>query len=251
MGLLEGKVAIVTGAGRGIGRGIAHAFANEGANVAIVDINKESAESVADELPELGAKGLGIACDVRDRNQVNACVKAAIDEFGQLDILVNAAIAGAPVVPLMDTTAEMMNLMYESGPLGTFFMMQEAYPHMKGRNAKIINFASAAGIIGGPGYGAYAPAKEAVRSLSKVAANEWGVDGIRVNVVCPHANSPLQKEWEAQFPDRAAEVYATIPLRRVGDCKDDVGEAVVFLASDLSSYITGHTLMVDGGRHML
>jgi len=251
MGLLDGKVAIVTGAGRGIGRGIAHAFASEGADVAVVDINKQSADQTAAELPELGAKGLAIACDVRDREQVAGCVRSTLEEFGQLDIVVNAAIAGAPVVPFIDTDAEMMSLMYESGPLGTFFMMQEAYPHMKNRNGKIINFGSAAGIIGGVGYTAYAPAKEAVRSLSKVAANEWGEEGIRVNVICPHANSPLQQQWAAEFPDRAAEVYATIPLRRVGDCRDDVGEAAVFLASDLSSYVTGHTLMVDGGRHML
>jgi NAD(P)-dependent dehydrogenase (short-subunit alcohol dehydrogenase family) len=251
MGLIEGKVAIVTGAGRGIGRGIALAFAHEGGSVAVVDIDRQGAERTASEVAEAGGKSVAVPCDVRSRVEVDACVESTVSALGAVDILVNAAIAGAPVIPLVDTTLDLMTLMWESGPLGTFFMMQACYPHLRGRNGKIVNFGSASGINGGMGYGAYGPAKEAVRCLSKVAAREWGKEGIRVNVICPHANSPLQQEWEAADPDRAAAVYATIPLGRVGDCEDDIGSATLFLASDLSSYVTGHTLMVDGGRHML
>jgi NAD(P)-dependent dehydrogenase (short-subunit alcohol dehydrogenase family) len=251
MGMLDGKVAIVTGAGQGIGRGIARVFAREGAHVTIADIDQERADRTAGELRELGGQGLAAPCDVSRRDQVDSCVMATLDRFGAVDVLVNAAIAGAPVIPLVDTTYELMTLMWESGPLGTFFMMQACYPHLRGRDGKIVNFASAVGIGGAEGYGAYAPAKEAVRSLSKVAAREWGREGIRVNVICPHANSPLQQAWASADPARAEAAYAGIPLGRVGDCEDDIGTAALFLASDLSSYVTGHTLMVDGGKYLL
>jgi NAD(P)-dependent dehydrogenase (short-subunit alcohol dehydrogenase family) len=251
MGLLEGKVAVVTGGGRGIGRGIARAFTCEGGRVAVVDIDKDTAATTAAELSELGASGLAVQCDVSSRDQVDDCVGMTLDAFGQIDILVNAAIAGAPVVPLVDTTEALIASMWESGPLGTFNMMQACYLHLRDRHGAIINFGSAAGINGVAGYGAYAPAKEAVRSLSKVAAREWARDGIRVNVICPHANSPLAQEWAAADPDRAARTYAAIPLGRIGDCEQDIGSAAVFLASHLSSYVTGHTLILDGGGYML
>src|SRR5437764_517613 len=120
---------------------------------------------------------------------------------------------------------------------------------MKGRNAKVINFGSGAGIMGREGYAAYGTAKEAIRSLTKVAAREWGREGIRVNVICPHASSPGYERWAAANPELAAGAAAYSTSGRVGDCELDIGRAALFLASDDSSYVSGHTLIVDGVMH--
>jgi 2-hydroxycyclohexanecarboxyl-CoA dehydrogenase len=247
MKLLDGKVAIVTGGGQGIGRGIAAQFSREGASIAVVDLDEARARSTADDVVELGGRAIGLGCDVRDRGSVDAAVARAVASYGTIDILVNAAIAGAPRVPLLETTAELMELMWRSGPLGTFHFIQACHPHLAGRGSSIINFASGAGISGDIGYAAYAPAKEAVRALTKVAARELGRDGIRVNAICPAAKTRLMQEWIDEDPDGAAAVEATIALGRFGDPDVDIPLAAVMLASDYCRYVTGHTLMVDGG----
>jgi NAD(P)-dependent dehydrogenase (short-subunit alcohol dehydrogenase family) len=136
----------------------------------------------------------------------------------------------------------------ETNLWATFWCMQAARPHFlrRGRGS-IINFASGSGTRGQETQGAYAAAKEGVRGLSRVAAREWGPEGIRVNVICPFANSPGMIAWSQADPEGHAATIAQIPLRRVGDCEVDVGRAAVFLASDDSAYITAQTLWVDGG----
>jgi NAD(P)-dependent dehydrogenase (short-subunit alcohol dehydrogenase family) len=245
--LLARKIAVVTGGGMGIGRGIALMFAKEGASVAVIDISADAGIVVADEIESRSGRAIPISCDVGNRLDVDAAIRTAVDAFGTVDILVNAAIAGAPRVPLLETTDELVESMWRSGLLGTLHCIQACYPYMRGRDSRIINFGSGAGVSGLMGYSAYAPAKEAVRSLTKVAARELGPEGIRVNAICPSSKTRLMDAWMAEDPERAHAVEAAMPLRRFGDPEIDVPLAAVFLASNYSQYVTGHTLLVDGG----
>jgi NAD(P)-dependent dehydrogenase (short-subunit alcohol dehydrogenase family) len=192
-----------------------------------------------------------VTCDVSQRNQVKAVVAAAVREFGSVDILANVAQAMRKDVLLQDTTDEDMALALGSGLMGTFYFMQECFPYLKQHGGKIINFGSAAGLEGHRGWAAYAATKEGIRALTRVACHEWARYKINVNAICPLASSPNIQEWSKTNPDMLKSLLATVPLRRMGDCENDIGRAVVFLASSDSDYITGQTLMVDGGQAML
>jgi NAD(P)-dependent dehydrogenase (short-subunit alcohol dehydrogenase family) len=248
--LLEGKVAIVTGGGQGIGRGVALAFATEGANVVLADKNRATATETAAEVRERGAGALPVECDVTDIDDIRRCVDAAVGEFGTLDILVNNAMAdpGLSLIPFMETTDAHMDKYWQSGPLATFHFMQVCYPHLRGHDSAIINVGSRAGIDGLWGYAAYGAAKEAIRALTKAAAREWGPDLIRVNAIAPYADSPANRLAQSLQPDATASRGGpTRPIGRAGDCELDIGRTVVYLASELSAFVTGHTVMVDGG----
>ncbi len=250
MGKLDGKVAIVTGAGQGIGRGISLAMSKEGASVVVAEINEETCRRTAGEIESLGGRAVAVSCDVSRREQVRAAVAAAVREFGTVDILVNVAQAMRNDVLFEDTTDDDMALALGSGLLGTFYFMQECFPYLKKNGGKIINFASAAGTEGHAGWTAYAASKEGIRALTRVACHEWGPHGINVNAICPLANSPHMLEW-GETTGMLDLIVGMVPLRRLGDCENDIGRAAVFLASSDSDYITGQTLMVDGGQAML
>lgn len=243
---LTGKAAIVTGAARGVAKGVAAAFVKAGAKVLIVDREEELGNATA---AELGAFGevVFMPVDLMDRAALPGVVAEAVRRFGKLDTLVNAAQASQQL-PIMQTTTEAMDLAFGTGFWATFLLMQAAHPHLVASGGSVINFGSGAGIDGMATQGSYGAAKEAIRSLSKVAATEWGPEGVRVNVICPFANSPGVEMWRQHFPEAYANQIAKVPLRRIGDCETDIGAAAVFLASSAAGYITGQTLMVDGGQ---
>jgi len=245
---LADKVAIVTGGARGVAKGVAAAFVKAGAKVVIVDREAELGEATAQELGAFGEVAF-IPVDLMDRAALPGIVDQAIAQFGKLDVLVNAAQASQQV-SFVDTTTEAMDLAFGTGFWATFLLMQAAYPHLVASKGAVINFGSGAGIQGMPTQTSYGAAKEAIRAISKVAANEWGPEGVRVNVICPFANSPGVEIWREHFPEAYAKQISNVPLRRIGDCEADIGAAAVFLASDGSRYITGQTLMVDGGQIM-
>jgi len=243
---LDNKVAIVTGGARGIGKGVATALVKAGAKVLIVDREQQLGQETETELRVLGDAGF-LEFDLCAHERLDEIVNTAIARFGQLDVLVNAAQA-AQLLPLAETSNEVMKLPFDTGFWPTFILMRAAYPHLVRSKGSVVNFATGAAFDAIPTQGAYNAAKEAIRAISKVAANEWGPEGVRVNIVCPFANSPGVQAWKDHAPDAYELQISKVSLRRIGDCETDIGAAVVFLASEAAGYITGQTLMVDGGQ---
>jgi len=247
---LKNKAAIVTGAGQGVGRGIALALAGEGARVAVTGRTLQKLDDTCREIRERGGEALALSCDVKSATDLEACVNRVVDAFGRLDILVNNA-QEVPLGRLQEVTDDAFTRGWESGPLATFRLMKLCYPHLKGHGV-IVNLASAAGKRWDmSGYGAYAATKEAIRSLTRAAACEWGPDGIRTNAILPHALSPGLAWWIDNNPEESAAFIATIPQRRVGDCEQDIGRFVVALCSDDSAYVNGQSIALDGGQALL
>jgi 2-hydroxycyclohexanecarboxyl-CoA dehydrogenase len=248
---LDGRVAIVTGAGQGIGRGIALALAKEGASVALVGRTAEKLDDVGGEIAATGGVALAIRCDVGDRGAVFAMVEQVVEALGRLDVLVNNAQCSPANRRLQDVTVADAELAWSTGPLASLHCMQAAFPHLSSEGGSIVNFGSSTGVDGSPLFGPYAMAKEAIRGLTKVAAREWGRFGIRVNVVCPFAGSPAAQTFNDARPEAAAAILKATPLGRMGDCEEDIGRAVAALVSADFSYLTGATLMLDGGLCIL
>jgi NAD(P)-dependent dehydrogenase (short-subunit alcohol dehydrogenase family) len=245
--LLGGKVALVTGAGQGVGQGIALALAAEGARVAVSGRTLEKLENTCELIRQRSAEALPVVCDVKSADSLQACVDAVLSHFGGLDILVNNA-QEVPLGSLEQVTDEGFTAGWESGPLATFRLMKLCRPHLAGGGC-IVNLASSAAKRWDmSGYGAYAATKEAIRSLTRAAACEWGPEGIRSNVILPHAKSPGLAWWMDNNPEEAAEFIATIPQRRVGECEEDIGRFVALLCSDASGYVNGQSIALDGGQ---
>ncbi len=247
---IDGKVAIVTGAGQGIGRGIALVFARAGAKVAVAEWKSHRMERTVKEIRALGFPAIGVEADVSKREDVLAMVAKTVAQFGRLDILVNNAQSYAPRTPLIEIGEDHLDVYLDSGVRGTLWAMQAAYPHLKGHDGRIINFVSASGMKGEAGLGAYNAAKEGIRALTRTAAREWGKDGILVNAIAPAAMSKRGQDYAARDPDGFARAMAERPIGRLGDPETDIAPVAVFLASAASQFVTGHTFLVDGGAHL-
>ena len=245
-----GKVAIVTGAGQGVGKGIALALSSYNANLVLVGRTLSKVQAVADEINLNGGSAIAIECDVKDVSAIQSAIDATVKKFSSIDFLVNNA-QEVPLGNLLHVDDQAFENGWMSGPLATFRFMKLCHPYLKG-SGKIINLASSSSLrADSEGYGAYASVKEATRALSRTAAVEWGPDNILVNCIMPLAKSTGMEWWMNERPDEANAFVQTIPLGRVGDCQDDIGEAVCHLFSDGMSYITGSTIMLDGGQAFL
>jgi NAD(P)-dependent dehydrogenase (short-subunit alcohol dehydrogenase family) len=247
---LTGKVALITGGGKGVGKGIALALAAEGARVAIAGRTLETLEDACREIKARGGEVLAVRCDVKNPDSLQQCVDKVVGQFGGLNILVNNAHQ-VPLGTLNQMSDQTFDDGWASGPQATFRLMKLCYPHLKG-DGNIINLASAAGRRwDSTGYGPYGATKEAIRQLTRAAACEWGADGIRTNVILPLAESEGLKGWTAARPAEAAAYFATIPMRRVGECEGDIGRFVATLCSDDCRYVNGQSIALDGGQAFL
>lgn len=244
---MRGHVAIVTGAAQGVGKGVAAALLERGAAVFLVDIQGDKLASTTTELRAAGRVEQLVA-DLRDPDSARRIVAAAVDAFGTVHGLVNNAIATNEPKRFVDITLEDLALGHEVGPRASFLLMQAVHPVMvEAGGGSIVNLGSGTGTGGDAKWGGYAAAKEAIRGLSKVAALEWGRDNIRVNVICPFAESDGVKLWKEFAPDDYAKAVRRVPMRRIGDVRTDVGALVAFLLSTDAAFITAQTIHVDGG----
>lgn len=261
MGFLTGKTAIITGAGRAtlsdgrcgsIGYGIATAYAKEGANLVITGRNVQKLEDAKEELERLyGIKVLAVQADISanaDNEAVVAnVVSKTIEAFGHIDVLINNAQASASGVTIADHTTEQFNLAMYSGLYAAFYYMKACYPYLKETKGSVINFASGAGLFGNYGQCSYAAAKEGIRGLTRVAATEWGKDGINVNVVCPLAWTAQLENFEKAYPDAFKANVHMPPMGHYGDSELEIGRVCVQLANPDFKYLTGETLTLEGG----
>ena len=249
MHTVDGKVVIVTGAGRGVGLGIARHLGRGGAKIVVAEWNSERLDAAVAELHELGVDVLGVRTDIMVRDDIDAMVAATIERFGRVDGLVNNAQTFRPMAPMATVTDDDLDVFYRSGVGGTLAAMQAVYPAMAAQGwGRIVNFASSMGITGGRGFGAYNASKEAVRALTRTAAREWAADGIVVNCIAPaaadhHGDAAKQSEGYRMFVENC-------PMGRQGDPETDIGPIAWFLCSDACRYLTGHTFMADGGAFM-
>lgn len=248
MDQLQGKVAIVTGAGSGFGEGIAKRYAKEGAQVVIADINKKAADRVA---AEIGSVALSLQVDVSSRVDIDAMLKDTLEAFGGLDIVVNNAAITHKNQPMLDVDEEMFDRMFAVNVKSIYHMSQAVIPHMRRqKRGVILNIGSTAGIRPRPGLSWYNASKGAVNLLSKSMAVELGPDNIRVNAICPVMGVTGMFELFMGMPDtpeNRAKFVSTIPLGRF--CQpSDVAAAALYLASDAAEFITGVEFPVDGGR---
>lgn len=251
MGRLEGRVAIVTGAGAGIGRGIARRFAREGAKLTLAEIDPGTGARTLGEVESLGADGIFVPTDVGRRDQLEAMVGRTLERFGRVDVLVNNAWSGGALLRAEWMDDATLQRAFEVGALGAFRAMQLCFPHMKAQGwGRIVNLCSLNGVNAHLYTLHYNMAKEALRTITRTAAREWADRGITCNVICPAAETEASSQLRRAMPELFEKIDPLMPMKRMGDPEEDIAPVAVFLASEDSRFVTGNTLFVDGGSHI-
>jgi NAD(P)-dependent dehydrogenase (short-subunit alcohol dehydrogenase family) len=250
MGKFDGKVALVTGAGQGIGRGIALALASEGAAVGLVGRTRSKLDETVAEITARGGRAIALTGDVGDESRVAEVVSQVVADLGGLDILVNNAQAYA-FGAIADLDLGELEDGWRSGAVGTLHLMRAAHPHLADGGVVINVSSGAASDAMSAGVGGYAAVKAAIESLSRAAAVEWAPDGIRVVTLIPFARTPAVGAVLDANPGMEEMLLGSVPLKRWADPEADLGRAAVFLASEDAGFITGSSLVVDGGSTYL
>jgi NAD(P)-dependent dehydrogenase (short-subunit alcohol dehydrogenase family) len=248
---LEGKVAIVTGAGQGIGAAIAAGFTREGAKVVITGRTRSKLDEVAQQIRATGGEVLTLEALAGRLEDARTTVSEAVAKWGRVDVLVNNAHTFTDHLPLEDPRMEEnIQIDMQSAFIGSVQLMQQCFPHMRANGGgSIINMGSAYGLRCEPGFLAYAASKEAIRALTRTAAKEWGKYKIRVNTMLPSAMSPKAR-WYLKESGTYQKELDLVALGRFGE-PEDIAPTAIFLASDDSNYVSGQTVGVDGGSTML
>lgn len=249
---LAGRVAIITGAGQGIGEAIAKAYAREGAKVVITGRTRSKLETVATAIESDGGQVRILEALAGNREHAVQTVAEAINQWGRVDVLVNNAHSFTDAMAMEDATLEEhIRVNMDSAFIGSLQLMQCVFPHMRDAGGgSIMNMGSSFGLRCEPGYLAYAASKEAIRTLTKTAAREWGKHKIRVNTILPSAMSPKALWYLREYSKTYDQELAKVALGYFGTA-DDIAPLALFLASNESSYITGQTIGADGGSTML
>lgn len=247
---LAGKVAIITGAGQGIGAAIAECYAREGARVLITGRTMSKLEEVAGKIGEAGGTCLPMVALAGEMDQAKATVERAISEWGRIDILVNNAHTFTDYLLILDEKMEEnCKIDFQSAFFGSLQLMQLCHPHMKEQGGgAIINMGSSYGPRSEVGFLAYSASKEAIRSLTRTAAKEWGRDGIRVNTILPSALTP-KSIWYLEDSGTYDLELSKVAMGRFGG-PEDIAPTCLFLAADEGNFVTGQTIGVDGGSTM-
>ena len=242
---LNGKIALVTGASRGIGRSIALGLAQAGADVALASRTAADLESVAGEVRALGRRALVLPLDVTSLDKIRRMVDSTVSSLGGIDVLVNAA--GVPGrKPTVELTEDDFDRLYDVNIRAVTFCCVAAGPHLLARRGSVINICSLTTTIGLPGRALYGPSKGAVGQLTKALAVEWGPSGVRVNAIAPGWIETDLSRPALRDPEFAERILDRTPLRRIGQ-PEDIAGAAVFLASNAAAFVSGHILTVDGG----
>ncbi|MDW9486228.1 glucose 1-dehydrogenase [Sinorhizobium meliloti] len=244
-GVLSGKVAIITGAGSGIAAAAARLFHKEGARIALADVSGKEGDLAA----ELGERAVACRADVSKSDDVKAMIGRTIAEFGQVDILCNVAGITGPPGSLEDAREEDFDAVIAVNIRGLLLSMKYALPHLvEGNGGVIVNISSETALVGMPGLAVYSATKGAIIATTRVIAAEYASKGVRANVICPGGiETPIYLEHLARDPESVDKTVSLIPAGRVGK-PEEIAQAMLFLASDASSYMTGAVVPVDGGQ---
>ena len=244
---LDGKVAIVTGASRGIGEAVARGLAEFGAKIVVSSRKQEAVDAVAETFNNDGLEAIAIAANMGNVEEAHALIDQSVDAYGGIDIVVNNAAANPVFGPIQNTEERAFNKIIDVNLKGPFELCKKAYPILKQRGGgSIIHISSIGGLTPEPGIGIYSVSKAGLINLTKAMAQDWGADNIRVNAICPGLIKTKFSEALWGNEPILERFLQHLPLKRVGT-SDDIAGLAVYLASDAAAYCTGSMYLIDGG----